>query len=68
RFSLTSLGGMSQLSVGQWWRIIGRFLRLAIVFLKKTFKRSLITQNNLNRRFIRLRKEKRGEFSTSFYL
>ncbi|WP_228011599.1 hypothetical protein, partial [Xenorhabdus griffiniae] len=24
-----------QLSVGQWWRIIGSFLILAIVFLKK---------------------------------
>ncbi|WP_235428124.1 hypothetical protein, partial [Xenorhabdus khoisanae] len=33
RFSPTSLGGVSQLSVGQWWRIIGSFPALTIVFL-----------------------------------
>ncbi|MDE9563459.1 hypothetical protein KKI93_05095, partial [Xenorhabdus bovienii] len=34
-FSLAVLGGVSSLSVGQWWRIIGTFPRLTIVFLKK---------------------------------
>ncbi|AYA41641.1 hypothetical protein D3790_15370 [Xenorhabdus nematophila] len=30
--SPTVLGGVSQLSVGQWWRIIGSFTPLTIVF------------------------------------
>ncbi|MDE9453889.1 hypothetical protein, partial [Xenorhabdus bovienii] len=34
-FSLAVLGGVSSLSVGQWWRIIGTFPPLTIVFLKK---------------------------------
>ncbi|AOM42080.1 hypothetical protein [Xenorhabdus hominickii] len=29
---------MSQLSVGQWWRIIGSFRRLAIVFFEKNYR------------------------------
>ncbi|CCW30751.1 conserved hypothetical protein [Xenorhabdus nematophila F1] len=33
--SPTVLGGVSQLSVGQWWRIIGSFTPLTIVFLEK---------------------------------
>ncbi|WP_319928904.1 hypothetical protein, partial [Xenorhabdus santafensis] len=44
RFSPTFLSGFSQLSVGQWWRIIGSFLRLAIVFLKKNTDRLLLRQ------------------------
>ncbi|MDC9598107.1 hypothetical protein, partial [Xenorhabdus anantnagensis] len=35
RFFFAARRGVSQLSVGQWWRIIGSFPPLAIVFLKK---------------------------------
>ncbi|WP_193756892.1 hypothetical protein [Xenorhabdus sp. KJ12.1] len=35
RFPSAGLRGVLQLSVGQWWRIIGSFSALTIVFLKK---------------------------------
>ncbi|RAX00080.1 hypothetical protein CKY04_16905, partial [Photorhabdus sp. S8-52] len=34
-----------QRCVGQWWRIIGRSLALASVYLKKTFIRGFFQQN-----------------------
>ncbi|MGJ0625850.1 hypothetical protein, partial [Xenorhabdus bovienii] len=36
--SLAVRRGVSSLSVGQWWRIIGTFPRLTIVFFDFTFK------------------------------
>ncbi|MCC8381352.1 hypothetical protein, partial [Xenorhabdus sp. PB30.3] len=38
RFRSAVLRGVSQLSVGQWWRIIGSFSALTIVFLKKNYR------------------------------
>ncbi|MCP9268324.1 hypothetical protein M5U04_09475, partial [Xenorhabdus sp. XENO-1] len=66
-FSLAVLRGVSSLSVGQWWRIIGTFITLAIVILKKTLNRLFILQRKPNWCFVRLRNEKRGGFPTSFY-
>ncbi|MDE9544257.1 hypothetical protein, partial [Xenorhabdus bovienii] len=37
-FSLAVLGGVSSLSVGQWWRIIGTFPPLTIVFFIKDYR------------------------------
>ncbi|MDE9458949.1 hypothetical protein, partial [Xenorhabdus bovienii] len=66
-FSLAVLRGVSSLSVGQWWRIIGTFIILAIVILKKILNRLFILQRKPNWCFVRLTNEKRGGFSTSFY-
>ncbi|MDE9565530.1 hypothetical protein KKI93_16010, partial [Xenorhabdus bovienii] len=44
-FSLAVLGGVSSLSVGQWWRIIGTFPRLTIVFLNFISVRVFFQQN-----------------------
>ncbi|WP_208615218.1 hypothetical protein, partial [Xenorhabdus kozodoii] len=57
--------GLFQLVVGQWWRIIGSFSALTIVFLKIITNRSLLAQNPLIWCFYNLQKEKRGAKSTS---
>ncbi|WP_232370215.1 hypothetical protein, partial [Xenorhabdus lircayensis] len=47
RFLPPARRGVSQLSVGQWWRIIGSFLRLAIVFFEKNYRLLHYTANSL---------------------
>jgi hypothetical protein len=67
-FSLSSAvrRGVFSLGVGQWWRIIGSFFGLTIVFLKKDFNRLFIHQNRPGRRVFNLKNTKRGGFFTSF--
>ncbi|MDC9582007.1 hypothetical protein PSI15_10585, partial [Xenorhabdus sp. PR6a] len=44
RFLSASLRGCSQLGVGQWWRIIGPFTALAIVFFDFSSVRGFFQQ------------------------
>ncbi|WP_319928724.1 hypothetical protein, partial [Xenorhabdus santafensis] len=45
RFSLTVLSGLHSLSVGQWWRIIGSFTEVTIVFFDFFSVRGFFQQN-----------------------
>ncbi|WP_206601862.1 hypothetical protein, partial [Xenorhabdus sp. KK7.4] len=47
RFRSAVLRGMSQLSVGQWWRIIGSFSALTTLFCNFIFNRMFFALFNI---------------------